>query len=166
MMITSNTVHKDKSDCVFGTFSGNGLMEILRALIFIIIVKICTKDYYNLFPLPFTWIFNDFSKFVFEPMCIPIFCNYLNIMEPENAGYLEQLMKLYLTSYQTTRKTAEGFEELSGELLRNDSTSKHAFEVYLQKLYPSYKRFQGTISYLALYRKVREFEEITEKIYG
>lgn len=166
MFLTSNTIHNKTDDCIFSVFTANGMMEIIRAVVFIIIVKICTKDYYNLFPLPFTWVFNDFSKFVFEPMCIPVFCKYLQEIEPESSGYLEQLMKLYLTSYKTTKKTADGFEELNGELLRNDSTSKHAFDVYLQKLYPSYKRFQETTAYLILYNRVREFEEITEKIYG
>jgi hypothetical protein len=49
----------------------------------------CTRKCYGLFPLPFTWIFRDLSKFIFEPVCLRVFRKYLVEKERAKVQYLE-----------------------------------------------------------------------------
>ena len=44
----------------------------------------CTRKCWAFFPLPFTWILKDFSKFIFEPLCVEVFKEYLEKKEPES----------------------------------------------------------------------------------
>ena len=113
------TEFKPVQACVFGVFTNNGILDFLRCFFFIYILNYNTKTYSYLNPLPFTWIFDDFPKFLFEPTCIKIFWKYLKQEEPHGLQTLEKIMRLYLTSNQMSHftslqnslKTREDYEE-------------------------------------------------------
>jgi hypothetical protein len=99
---------KPVEDCVIGIFTSNGLIDCLRCFLFIGSLDWCTTDFSHLNPLPLTWIFEDFPKFIFEPMTVKVFWRYLKENEPNNLIVLENLMKLYLSSYQMSYSTLYG----------------------------------------------------------
>ena len=90
------------------TFTSNGLIDCLRCFLFIGALDWCTTDFSHLNPLPLTWIFDDFPKFIFEPITVRVFWRYLKEKEPKNLKVLENLMKLYLSSYQMSYATMFG----------------------------------------------------------
>lgn len=94
------TEMKALQPCVFDSITTNGILDFLRCLLFVNTLNHCTAKDSPLNPLPLTWVFEDFPKFLFEPTCIEVFWKYLRQNEPENLTTLEKLMKLYLTSYQ------------------------------------------------------------------
>ena len=69
-------------------------------LSFFVSLMYCTRKCYGLFPLPFTWIFRDFSKFIFEPLCLSVFRNYLYKVERDKCRYLDSIMQLYIKSFK------------------------------------------------------------------
>lgn len=77
----------------FGFITLEALIDICRATSFIIIGYIITKKKYS--PAPFTWVFDDFSKFIFEPTCIKVFMKYLQKKEPGMVDVLNKMMRLY-----------------------------------------------------------------------
>ena len=124
--------------CVLGIFTVCASADILRMIAFFISLLYCTRKCYGLFPLPFTWIFRDLSKFIFEPLCLSVFSNYLHSMERDKSRYLDQIMQLYLKSFK-----AETNEEFAGENRQNYGTflmkedqaeSKKLFLEYINKL--------------------------------
>jgi hypothetical protein len=94
-MLTNNLLegfsafHFDTSEasesCVFGIWHYNTISDVFRCISFAIVLWYLTKkSTMQYFPLPFTWIFKDLSKFIFEPTCIKVFQNYLQHEEPDS----------------------------------------------------------------------------------
>ena len=114
-----------------------------------------------MFPLPFTWIFRDLSKFIFEPICVKIFRKYLEKEEKNKIEYLEQIMQIYIRSFQNSESSIKD-KDISeiGTYLMNDEqqTSRAQFLDYIANLKPSFRRFKRTKAYQELYQKVKEFE--------
>ena len=86
--------------CIMGIFTSNAFGDLLRLFAFFLSLMICTKKCYGLFPLPFTWIFRDLSKFIFEPVCVKVFRKYLEQKEKNKIQYLEQIMQMYISSFK------------------------------------------------------------------
>ena len=76
MFVTSGVI-SNQNICIFGLFTPKGVGDIERALTFVFFLFWFTRKCSDEFPLPFTWIFKDLSKFIFEPMCVQIFRRYL-----------------------------------------------------------------------------------------
>ena len=151
--------------CIFGVFSAIGLGDILRAIAFMSSLIYCTRKCYGLFPLPFTWIFKDLSKFIFEPLCVKVFRQYLNEKEKGKSEYLEEIMRIYLRSFKDP-EMRQFSSDVGTYLMRaNETTSRQLFLEYINRLQPSFDRFKRTIAYKALYLKVQEFEQISERVY-
>lgn len=164
----------DKVLCVLGIFTLNGMGDILRALAYLGSLIYCTRKCYGLFPLPFTWIFRDLSKFIFEPLCVKVFRKYLNEKEEGKSEYLEEIMRIYLRSFKegeshrtSNNPQLDGGESGVGTYLMKptETTSKQQFLEYINRLQPSFERFKKTVAYKALYKKVKEFEQISERVY-
>lgn len=45
------------------------------------------------------------------------------------------------------------------------TATKRIFEEYIERLQPSFERFKKTNSFMALWKKVKEFEKISERVY-
>lgn len=82
-----NAQNKDK--CMFGLLDFNAVGDIIRALGFVTALSYVTHRSMFYFPLPFTWIFKDLSKFIFEPTCIKVFRMYLEKKEPDGRFKLQ-----------------------------------------------------------------------------
>lgn len=80
LLVTSNHVTTEKH-CLLGLFTPKGLGDMCRAFTFVFFLFWFTRKSTDDFPLPFTWIFKDLSKFIFEPMCVQIFRKYLEEKE-------------------------------------------------------------------------------------
>lgn len=157
--------------CVFGLIHFSALSDCVKALGFVIVLWYLTNKSDNYFPLPFTWIFKDLSKFIFEQNCLRVFRDYLMKKEPQEVVHLDRIMRIYL---QTTisnigERDSIGKERNStvGTYLLNTSetTAKQQLVDSLNKLRPSFSRFKKTVSFTALYQRVKEYEEISQKIY-
>jgi hypothetical protein len=70
------------TDCFLYTYRMHYLLVVFRGLSFAMFMYWLSKRCLFYFPLPFAWIFKDFSKFIFEPYCIRIFEAYLVQKEP------------------------------------------------------------------------------------
>lgn len=70
--------------CFLWTFTTQYLLILLRGVAFAAFMFYLSKRCLFYFPLPFAWIFKDFSKFIFEPYCIRIFEAYLVQKEPNS----------------------------------------------------------------------------------
>lgn len=158
--------------CLFGIVTLSGLGDLLRAVAYLSSLIYCTRKCYGLFPLPFTWIFRDLSKFIFEPLCVKVFREYLNEKEQNKSEYLEEIMRIYLRSFKdgdSLRPSEEMRPSESGVgtylMKPSESTSKQQFLEYINMLQPSFDRFKKTVAYRALYKKVKEFEQISERVY-
>ena len=84
-------------------------------------------------------------------------------------SHLENIMRIYLQSTEaaTDDRHGEKLPEIGTYLLQtSDGGSKQALRDSLNNLTPSFRRFKRTKSYSVLYAKVREFEEISQKLYG
>lgn len=90
-------------------FKFGAATDSIRALSFITILFFITMTKFSYFPLPFTWVFNDLSKFVFEPVCVNIFMKYLRKKEPEQVKTFERLMSIYNSDFNQN-----AFERTSG----------------------------------------------------
>lgn len=161
----------DKVTCILGIITLNGFGDILRALAYLGSLIYCTRKCYGLFPLPFTWIFRDLSKFIFEPLCVKVFREYLNEKEQGKSEYLENIMRIYLRSFKDgeSRSNDDPGPSESGVgtylMKPTESSSKQQFLEYINRLQPSFERFKKTVAYRALYKKVKEFEQISERVY-
>ena len=173
MMLYSSHVIPDPTGCALSIFTTQGLFDILRAASFFLVVTFCTKDYSHVFPLPFTWIFGDFGKFIFEPVCAKIFCDFLFETE-DKASFdtLQEMMRMYITVFReneigeskVTTKPLFNSSYISEPILQRELSSED-LNMFLLDLQPSFERYKQTISYQALCRKIKEFEEISEKVY-
>lgn len=82
---------------------------------------------------------------------------------------LENIMRIYLqlTEEATDGPREEKLPEIGTYLLQtSDSSSKQALRDSLNNLAPSFRRFKRTKSFATLYKKIREFEEISQKLYA
>lgn len=78
---------------------------------------------------------------------------------------LERIMRIYLQS-DTEAKGVQPPSVLGTYLLNsNDVTAKQVLQENLHQLRSSFKNYKKTVSYRTLHRKVKEFEEISQKIY-
>jgi hypothetical protein len=78
--LPDNTLTK----CFLGQYSMVFVLNMFRMLCFFLYMQYISRHCFFYFPLPFAWIFRDFSKFIFEPYCIRIFESYLQEREPES----------------------------------------------------------------------------------
>ena len=143
---------------------------LVRAVTFISVLTFLTRKTKDFFPLPFTWIFKDLSKFIFEPMCLKVFRDYLDEKERGKSEYLDEIMQIYISSghHQTKSQKSKSMRPASvgSNLMSQTRTTKRkVFMEYIQRLGPSFNRFKRTVAYHHLYMKVKEFEEISEKVY-
>lgn len=163
----------DEIDCIFGLWNFNGLADSFRCLSFVIVLYYLTRQSNFYFPLPFTWIFKDLSKFIFEPTCIKVFREYLIKKEPKELVHLDRIMKIYLNASKANEQTP-GNDRLSRPstemgtylLSHSEGTAKQQLIESMNSLRPSFRKFKKTISFKALFMKVKEFEEISQKIYS
>ena len=80
--------------------------------------------------------------------------------------YLEKIINIYVKANNDRVSSGERTSELGTYLLNNnESNAKQVLVECLNNLRPSFKRFKKTKSFRCLYRKVKEFEEISQKIY-
>lgn len=191
-MIDYSNAYKDTNEileCFFGVFRRSFVIDVLRCVFFIVIIYVTTISAFSYFPLPYTWVFEDFSKFIFEPQCVRVFLHYLKVKEPEKLNTMNKLMKLYVTEFDKKRDshvsriishatsplmttpTRGGVTgEYSQTLLfqsslkpeTTDIASRVQFLEIMQQMEPSFKRYKKTKSFAALYTKMKNFEDITE----
>ena len=83
---------------MLGIFDLKGFGDMLRAIIFVFFLYWYTRQSPDEFPLPFTWIFKDLSKFIFELVCVQVFRKYLEQKEGGQIEFLEEIMQIYLRS--------------------------------------------------------------------
>lgn len=156
--------------CMFDMLHYNAVNDCIRALGFVIVLWRLTNKSGDYFPLPFTWIFKDLSKFIFEHTCIKVFREYLVKKEPTELAHLDKIIRIYLqTNRSSNIRDSQGPERTDsvGTYLLHSSETKAKNELVdsLKKLRPSFSRFKKTVAFRALYRRVKEFEEISQKIY-
>ena len=180
------------SRCVFQVLHGDAGIDILRCLMFLIIIYATTISSFTYFPLPFTWVFEDFSKFIFEPKCVRVFIKYLNTKEPNKKVVMDKLMKLYIIEFDKSRPSTssdlirKSRTNSSRTPMKNPSIDRITSGTYgtmfqgslkadlpeifnrvqfldlMNDLELSFKRFKKTHSFVALYTKLKTFEDITE----
>lgn len=73
----SSSTHSLKNTCFLGLFNMLSVGEMFRTCAFIVSLFMLTYKSSVVFPLPFMWVFKDLSKFIFEPICLKIFMDYL-----------------------------------------------------------------------------------------
>ena len=90
-------LHINATDgCLFGIIDINFLGDIIRGYSFILTLFIISVRSTPEFPLPFTWIFRDLQKFIFDPYSVKIFRNYLATKEKDMLIYLDEIMKMVI----------------------------------------------------------------------
>jgi len=120
-----------------------------------------------MFPLPFTWIFRDLSKFIFEPYCVHVFRKYLKEKEKASLFHLDEIMRIYLNSFKVDDKKHQDGSQIGTFFLNSsESTAKQIFLEHISRLQESFERFKKTEAFSALYLRVKEFEEISERVYN
>lgn len=172
--------------CLLGLWS-NSFIDLFRCFTLIGILYWVSASNFQNFPLPFSWVFEDFSKFVFEPRCMGLFLKY--VKEKESSRTFEKvnkLMNLFLWDFETFVNTSNmldvsinndrpssmsstsqipptvvesGFKIVSKMDITN--SNRQAFMDLLFELEPCYERYKLTRSYKVLKTKVEEFEAIT-----
>lgn len=176
---------------IFDAFRLDAVVDLLRCFTFIVIIYVVTMRTFSFFPLPFTWVFRDFSKFLFEPQCISVFLQYLREREPDKVDIMNRFMKLYVnefdkpresdaskatnestyragTMFMTTAKSMVLPPSRGTDLppinprMREEGTQRAQFLEIMTELEPSFNRYKKTKSALTLYSRLREFEQITE----
>lgn len=169
MFVISDSIINNTTYCVFGIFSPKAVGDIGRSLSFIATLYFVTINSSQMFPLPFTWIFRDLSKFIFEPMCVKVFRDYLKAKEKSKSEFLDEIMAIYLNprDYKHKKKSIISPNSIgtAGVDITNESTTRQVFMEYINQLQPSFMRFKQTVAYKALYLRVKEFEAISEKAY-
>lgn len=167
IFVISDSLINNTTYCVFGIFSAKAVGDICRSLSFIATLYFVTINSSQMFPLPFTWIFRDLSKFIFEPMCVKVFRDYLKAKEKSKSEFLDEIMTIYLNpkDYKNKSIIAPSSVGTGGVDITNESTTRQLFMEYINQLQPSFMRFKQTVAYKALYLRVKEFEAISEKAY-
>lgn len=79
-----NRLPRGRTACIGGMFNLVSFGEMVRSCTFIGFMFSLTYNATTDFPLPFVWVFSDLSKFIFEPMCLKVFMNYLAKRDPES----------------------------------------------------------------------------------
>jgi hypothetical protein len=156
--------------CMLGLLHYNAVNDCIRALGFVFVLWYLTNKSGDYFPLPFTWIFRDLSKFIFEQTCINVYREYLVKKEPDELGHLDRIIRIYLQTGRTSNgrdsQQPAPRESVGTYLLpATETKAKNELVDSLNKLRPSFSRFKKTVAFRALYRRVKEFEEISQKIY-
>jgi hypothetical protein len=82
------------------------VMNMFRMLCFALYMRYISQHCFFYFPLPFAWIFRDFSKFIFEPYCIRIFEAFLQEREPESRPWLSEKSSTTSGSWRATSAAA------------------------------------------------------------
>lgn len=82
-LIYAQKEHHHLDVCIFSIWHYNVVGDAFRLIGFISLLYYLTRKSNDYFPLPFTWIFKDLSKFIFEPTCINVFRQYLLAKEPD-----------------------------------------------------------------------------------
>lgn len=162
-------------------FRVESIFDFARAYSFVLILHVISRNSFSYFPLPFTWIFNDLSKFIFEPICFDIFAKYLKEKEPSHLPHLEKIVKLYLKGFGGNKvpNRKQSFGSTSGtpvtatiannEIDRSKGSAtrdsnRDTFLECLQVLEPPFERYKKSKSFLRLYNRIKEFEEINEHL--
>lgn len=70
--------------CLLGLFNLAAFGEIVRSCSFILTLYALTRQSQAVSPLPYSWVFEDLSKFIFEPTCLQVFVDYLEQKEPKS----------------------------------------------------------------------------------
>ena len=81
----------------------DGIVDLLRCLSFVAIIYFVTVNSFAFFPLPFVWVFEDFSKFIFEPQCVAVFIDYIKLKEPQKLNSIYRLMRLFVGEFDKVR---------------------------------------------------------------
>lgn len=172
--------------CLLGLWS-NGLVDMLRCITLVGILYWVSSSKSQNFPLPHSWIFQDLSKFIFEPRCMEYFIKYIREKESsKNFERVNKLMNLYLSDFdsynnsstfldisinndrpsamsstKSLRSTYEtGFRVVSKTDITN--SNRQLFLDLLDDLQHCYERYSKTRSFKQLLKKISEFEAITE----
>ena len=82
--------------CLFGIMDNDYFGNLCRGYSFMLTLYIITSRSTQHFPLPFSWIFDDFQKFIFEPDLVKVFRNYLTVVEPGKVSTLDSIMLAFL----------------------------------------------------------------------
>lgn len=88
--------------CVFGIWHYNAFGDLMKNFGFIAVLFYLTNKSNYYFPLPFSWIFKDLSKFIFEPTCVAVFRKYLLKKEPNSRLALPQRSCISNASCEST----------------------------------------------------------------
>lgn len=120
------------------------------------------------YPLPMTWILDDFSLFIFDPFCFRIFYDYIQETRPE---LLDDLDHIVLISLYKLDDSKEAYTKVSKSIGGEDATqySKSCLEEFderMEKLAIAFHAYKETKSYLALKEKIMGYERLTTKMYG
>lgn len=80
------------NNCIFGYINQDFLGNMFRGYSFILVLYFISSKAVQDFPLPFTWIFEDFQKFLLDYESVKIFRYYLLKKEPRMLSVLESLL--------------------------------------------------------------------------
>lgn len=167
---------KRQTDFCFFVVKLDAATDMFRCLTFVVIIYAITMRSFCYFPLPFTWVFKDFTKFLFEPTCVQIFMRYISEKHPERLDTLRRLMKLYSIEFDLER--ASNASNLKSTVIVGINTifsstmspanpsvhnsSRNQFLECVSALEPCFNEYKKTLSAHRLFMKLKEFEEITE----
>lgn len=171
----------NENPCIMHTLTISAVIDLMRCFTFVTIIYIITIKSFAPFPLPFTWVFRDFTKFIFEPQCVSVFLRYLKAKEPNKLELMNKVMKLYVTEFDKERESnasdsskklshyanantifMSGFSPVASPTVASEN-NRQLFLDALSKLEPSFTNYKKTRSAQTLYARLKEFEEITEK---
>lgn len=171
----------NENPCILGTLTISAVLDLMRCFTFVTIIYIITIKSFAPFPLPFTWVFRDFTKFIFEPQCVSVFLRYLKAKEPNKLELMNKVMKLYVSEFDKERESnaSDSSKKLSQYANANTifmsgfspvasptygaENNRQLFLDALSKLEPSFSNYKKTRSAQTLYARLKAFEEITEK---
>jgi hypothetical protein len=168
--------------CILDFIRVASLVDLTRCMAFITIYYWIAKKISVNFPLPFTWVFQDFSKFIFLPECAMIFFKYVRNQEPDQVPVTEKLIKLFVRGFESGRDSdasskglRSGIIHLHSTLRMNvptimesnikdnpDSQARVEFLDCLKQLEPCFERYKQTRSFKMLESRIKELEKITE----
>lgn len=157
--------------CPFLLFRTVAVVDMLRCLTFILVLYIITMKTFTYFPLPFTWVFEDFSKFIFDPLCLTVFRNYLKHSHPDHLPTLNRLMTLYVKEFDSTKAStgsvvSTGVYSLMSTASAHPVHSPHSRQLFLEclnNLDPIFAEYKHTRSAHSLKGKLIEFEHIASQ---
>jgi len=157
-----------KYECFLGIFTVSGLRDMAKAFSFMITQLIITNQASPFFPFPYTWILNDFWRFIQEPICVKVFWRYIYDKEPQQLQNLDDLMQGHILRYakfQVTSQDGSAIDNYLHQRLNIDSQSagsKMGSYLLHDSLLKSYDKFKTTRGFHRLYQKLKEFEDICE----